>query len=100
MSKRKRGRHVDKYAMCLEAQREAERCIRKAGYGDMINHTGELYVSIYTDDELREMGMPTGEWVGQYVAGSLENDRQGLRVLINIDCSGSLAVEYKFCKLV
>lgn len=80
-----RRRHVDKYALCDRAKAAAERRIREAGFGDLISHTGELYVITYTNDELREMKMPTGEWVGQYVAGSLEGAPQGLTIAINID---------------
>lgn len=40
-------------------------------------------VMIYTNQELKELGMSAGKWVGQYVKGSIDSPR-GATVLINI----------------
>lgn len=84
-----RRRHVDKYALFDRAKAAAEAQIRAAGFGDLLGASGELYVITYTNEELRELDEPIGEWVGQYVAGSLEGEH-GLTICINIDKHGGV----------
>ncbi len=83
--KPKRHRHVDKQAACEHATSAAEQKIRAAGFGDLLTHDDGIYVSVYTNAELREMGQPIGKWIGQYEKGSLENSPLGITIAINVD---------------
>ena len=72
---------MDKYKQIELAIRIAKADICKLkNYSDLAG----FEVMIYTDDELKELGEESGDWVGQYVKGSVDDPR-GCTILINID---------------
>lgn len=72
----------DKYALAEQAERDVKRLLARVGGFDDL---AEFYVMAYTDAELRDLGeAQSRDWVGQYVAGSVDDKRRGLTVIINI----------------
>jgi hypothetical protein len=49
-----------------------------------VSDLADFTVMCYTNQELKELGIPIGKWIGQYSRGSINSSR-GATVLINID---------------
>ena len=72
--------------MSLDAEQVGDRArhlAERAGFGDLFVNGFE--VSSYDNEEIRQMGEDPGNWVGQYVAGSMEGGPVGLNVLVYVD---------------
>lgn len=75
---------ADKWAASDQAWKVASNLIRSAANGTF-KDLADFHLMIYTDEELEELGETDNrDWVGQYVAGSIDSDK-GATVLINID---------------
>lgn len=73
----------DKWSQSEQAHQAAKQLISTAGGGRFAD-MADFYMMTYTDEELADIGNDNGDWVGQYVAGSIDSAR-GSTVLIQID---------------
>lgn len=70
----------DEYSFGEKAWEIARQRIHSCkGFEDLSN----FHVMFYTNEELKELGEKPGNWVGQYVKGSIDSSR-GCTVLINL----------------
>ena len=70
------------YEHLEKAEALVKRRLAVAGFGDLAE---VLYVMPYTTEEMDDLGATNREWVGQYVAGSVDNDQRGAVVLVYLD---------------
>lgn len=74
---------VDKWQQAEAAIRTAKQRIGAAA-GGIFRDLADFSVMSYTNEELQELGEPIGNWVGQYVRGSVDST-QGATVLLQLD---------------
>ena len=67
-----------KAEQATQAARKMIASVQGGGYKDL----ADFYVMEYTNEELKDLGEEPGDWVAQYVKGSVDSPR-GTTVLVN-----------------
>jgi hypothetical protein len=69
---------ADDYTVLEKVVKSIRGDLHKNGFKDM----ADFYLSVYTEEEVEELYVGKDEWVGQYVAGSVDEDPRGIVVLL------------------